>query len=167
MSSQRRAALRALTGIGLATLGVHPVHAELAPALNLPRADGQAVPVFDRNARLSYVDFWASWCGPCRKSFPWMNQLQARFAAQGLRIIAVNLDNKREDADRFLAELAPQFTVLFDPQGSSARAYKVKGMPSSMLVDAKGQLLWRHAGFAASDAALLESRVESAIQTYG
>lgn len=136
---------------------------ESVPALSLAKADGSVVPLFNPAAKLTYVDFWASWCGPCRQSFPWMNKLHQRFKDKGLHIVAVNLDAKRADADRFLAEMPAQFTVLFDPTGRSAREFQVKGMPSSMLVNAQRELVWRHTGFKESDAAGIETRLAQAL----
>ena len=75
----------------------------------------QPLALADGQARLTYVDFWASWCGPCRQSFPWMNQMQDKYGAKGLRVLAVNLDARREDAQRFLAEHPARFALGFDP----------------------------------------------------
>ncbi|MBQ0935656.1 TlpA family protein disulfide reductase [Ideonella paludis] len=136
---------------------------ESVPALSLPKADGSVVPLLSPTSKLTYVDFWASWCGPCRQSFPWMNKLHQRFKDKGLSIVAVNLDAKRADADRFLAEMPAQFTVLFDATGRSAREFQVKGMPSSMLVNAQRELVWRHTGFKESDAAGIETRLAQAL----
>ena len=81
-----------------------------------------------------YVDFWASWCIPCRQSFPWMNNLKAKYQADGLTIISVNLDHSRTLANEFLAEIPADFPVIFDPKGLIARKYKLKGMPSSNIL---------------------------------
>ena len=88
--------------------------------------------------KVVYVDFWASWCGPCRQSFPWMNEMQAKYGAQGLQVVGINLDAKRADADQFLAQLPAKFAVAFDPKADSARRFGVKGMPTSVLVDPQG-----------------------------
>lgn len=151
----------AWVGVGLCAPTVWA--SETVPALSLPKADGSVVPLFNPAAKLTYVDFWASWCGPCRQSFPWMNKLHQRFKDKGLNVVAVNLDAKRADADRFLAEMPTQFTVLFDPVGRSARDFQVKGMPSSVLVNAQRELVWRHTGFKDSDAAGIETRLAQAL----
>src|ERR1700678_2087156 len=83
--------------------------------------------------KVVYLDFWASWCGPCKQSFPWMETMKRTYAGQGLEVIAVDLDGDRADADRFLAQFHPTFDVRFDPEGELAEAYKVQGMPSSVL----------------------------------
>jgi cytochrome c biogenesis protein CcmG/thiol:disulfide interchange protein DsbE len=93
------------------------------------------------------VDFWASWCSPCLHSFPWMNELQRRHGAEGLVIVAVNVDQDRALADAFLAKVPAQFRVEYDTQGALARQFGVQAMPTSFLIDRDGQIRLRHAGF--------------------
>ncbi len=106
-----------------------------------------------------YLDFWASWCTPCRASFPWMNQMQQRYAKQGLKIVAVNLDSEKEMAQKFLNATHPNFTIAFDPEGTVAEQYEVMGMPSSYLIDRGGKLHSSHIGFRAKDRATLEQDI--------
>ncbi len=94
-----------------------------------------------------YVDFWASWCTPCRKSFPWMNEMQEKYGDRGLRVIAVNVDQERALADKFLNDVPINFTVIFDKEGRLAKSFKVKGMPSSYLIDSAGNIKVAHKGF--------------------
>lgn len=136
---------------------------ELAPVLQLAGLNGRSLSVPDRQSRVTYVDFWASWCGPCRQSFPFMNDLQARYGAKGLRVVAVNLDAKPADAERFLAQVPAQFEVLLDASGESARRYGVRGMPSSALLGPDGRVLMWHQGFKAEDRAHLESAIKQAL----
>lgn len=114
--------------------------------------------------RVVLLDFWASWCGPCKESFPWMNAMHDKFGAQGLQIIAVNVDRRREDAARFLARTPARFSIAYDPQGQAAAAYAVPAMPSSVLIGADGRVLKVHAGFRAEDTAALEAAIQSAIE---
>ena len=113
--------------------------------------------------KVVYVDFWASWCAPCRKSFPWMNGLQKRHAAEGLQIVAINLDEKREDAAAFLAQVPATFTIVYDPAGATAKAYRIKGMPSSFLIDREGKVISMHTGFNNGSREQLERAVEQAL----
>lgn len=94
-----------------------------------------------------YVDFWASWCVPCKKSFPWMNEMHRKYKDEGLTIIAVNVDENPADADKFLADTPAEFTILRDPDGTLAEQYKLVGMPTSLLFDTQGKLVSRHVGF--------------------
>lgn len=93
------------------------------------------------------VDFWASWCVPCRRSFPWMNDMHDKYTADGLVIIAVNLDRSAEDAARFLAQYPAKFEIVYDPTGKLAKKYGVEVMPSSIIIGRNGEMIERHAGF--------------------
>jgi thiol-disulfide isomerase/thioredoxin len=109
--------------------------------------------------RVIYLDFWASWCGPCRQSFPWMEILKDSYGPQGLEIVAVNLDRDRADADKFLHQFHPTFDLRFDPKGELAERYKVQGMPSSVLIDRHGVTRFTHVGFRPIDARVYEAQV--------
>ncbi len=113
--------------------------------------------------KVVYVDFWASWCVPCRKSFPWLNEMQARYGNAGLKIIAINLDEDSQLAKAFLKQYPADFTVGFDPKGVSAQAYGLKGMPSSYLIDRNGNLLLSHIGFRSDDRGELELKIRAAM----
>lgn len=117
----------------------------------------------DLKGKIVYLDFWASWCGPCKQSFPWMNEMQAKYGAKGLQIVGVNLDAKREDADKFLKEFPAQFAVAFDSKGESAKLFKVKGMPTAFLVGLDGTVINVHQGFRDKDRAELEAKFVSAL----
>jgi cytochrome c biogenesis protein CcmG/thiol:disulfide interchange protein DsbE len=110
-----------------------------------------------------YIDYWASWCGPCRQSFPWMNALQAKLGPKGLKVVAVNVDAKRADADKFLSHTPAQFTIAYDPQGESAKKLAIKTMPTSMLVSPEGRVLFVHSGFRAEETLQLEARISAAM----
>ena len=89
--------------------------------------------------KVIYVDFWASWCVPCKQSFPWMNEMQEKYQAQGFTVLSVNLDAQKKHADAFLAEIPATFPVFFDPKGKLTKTFKIKGMPSSFLINREGK----------------------------
>jgi thiol-disulfide isomerase/thioredoxin len=133
-----------------------------APAFALPARSGTVV-LDSLRGKVVLVDFWASWCEPCRKSFPWMNAVHQRYAAKGLVIVAINLDKTRGPADKFLEEFPAPFTIAFDPNGKAATAYRVKAMPTSYLIAPDGKVLEMHAGFDSKYAAALEARIAGAL----
>ena len=94
-----------------------------------------------------YLDFWASWCVPCRKSFPWMNKIQEKYQAKGFSVISVNLDANHDLAMKFLDENPASFPVIYDPKGKIAKHFSIQGMPSSMLIGRDGKIKIRHNGF--------------------
>jgi thiol-disulfide isomerase/thioredoxin len=93
------------------------------------------------------LDFWASWCVPCRRSFPWLNAMHAKHGPEGLVIIGVNLDESRQDAEAFLAEYPPQFRIVYDDTKALAREFGVEAMPMSFVIGRDGSLITRHFGF--------------------
>ena len=145
----------------LLLLSVSSIAAEPAPNFKLPSFKSD-VSLSSFRGKVVYVDFWASWCEPCRKSFPWMSEIQQRFG-NDLKVIAINLDQERAPAIEFLKKLDPQFTIAFDPSGKVAEAYKVKGMPSSYLIDQHGRIVKAHIGFRAPDKRELEENIEKLV----
>jgi peroxiredoxin len=88
-----------------------------------------------------------------------MNELAQRYGANGFTIVAVNVDKKREDAERFLAQTPAQFTVVYDAPGATPAAFAVKGMPSSYLIDRSGRVVMVEQGFRDEQKAAVESRI--------
>jgi cytochrome c biogenesis protein CcmG/thiol:disulfide interchange protein DsbE len=110
-----------------------------------------------------YLDFWASWCAPCRESFPWMNRLQRELGHDGLVVIAVNVDRVRADAERFLRAHPAQFRILYDPDGLLPEKFGVRGMPTSFLIGRDGRVQSRHEGFLLRDRDTLRQQVRAAV----
>ena len=113
--------------------------------------------------RVVYLDFWASWCGPCRQSFPWMQGLQDAYAGRGLEVVAVNVDADRGDAEKFLRLFHPTFDVRFDPAGRAAEQFKVTGMPTSMIIDRHGVVRYVHIGFRPVDRTAYEEQLRQVL----
>ena len=99
------------------------------------------------HGKVIVLDFWASWCVPCRRSFPWMNSMQEKYADDGLVIIGVNLDAVDADAQAFLRKTPADFQIINDPEGALAREHDVVAMPTSYIFDRDGKLVTRHLGF--------------------
>jgi cytochrome c biogenesis protein CcmG, thiol:disulfide interchange protein DsbE len=134
-----------------------------APAFVLPTAAGESVALDTLKGRVVYVDFWASWCGPCRRSFPWMNEMQQKYGARGLTVVGINVDKRRPDALRFLQQTPAAFTVVYDEAGKTPDAYAVKGMPSSYLVDTAGKVVAQESGFRDGQKAELEEHIRALV----
>ena len=93
------------------------------------------------------VDFWASWCVPCRRSFPWLNEMHAKYGGDGLVIIGINLDANRKDAGAFLTDYPAAFRIYYDTEAVLAQEFGVEAMPSSFVIGRDGELMARHLGF--------------------
>jgi cytochrome c biogenesis protein CcmG, thiol:disulfide interchange protein DsbE len=135
---------------------------DAAPNISLPTIEGK-VEIEQLRGRWLYVDFWASWCAPCKQSFPFMNAMRAKFRDRGLEIVAINVDAKRADADRFLKQVPADFIVAFDSSGDSAKRFAVKSMPSAYLIDPKGRVRMVHRGFNSADAEKIERDIAEAM----
>ena len=155
----RTLAVLLVTGMAAGASAAAP--GEVAPAFALPTANGDIVALDKLRGKVVYVDFWASWCARCRRSFPWMNEMQQKYGPRGFTIVAINVDKKRADADRFLAQYPAQFTVVYDEAGATPNAYRVTGMPSSYLIDARGNVTFVERGFLDEHKAALEDRVKA------
>lgn len=139
----------ALRPAGTAAGGVGSVafQGKSAPALTVQTAQGAPIQMADYRGRVVLIDFWASWCAPCKKSFPALDELSHEFQSRGLAVLAVNLDERRKDADQFLAAHPHTMMVLFDPSGAAPKAFGVQGMPTSFLIDRSGKIRFTHMGY--------------------
>jgi thiol-disulfide isomerase/thioredoxin len=97
--------------------------------------------------RVILLDFWASWCGPCKSSFPVMEELANKYTEQGLTVVAVSVDKKPENMERFLKSVKVSFTVVRDAQQKLVAAADIRAMPTSLLIDRSGKIRFIHAGF--------------------
>lgn len=136
--------------------------ATVAPGFSLPTQVG-TVCLDSLRGHVVYLDFWASWCGPCRASVPWMSTLARRYRERGVEVVGVNLDKDRALAMAMLAEHPAAFTVAFDPLGAVAAAYQVRVMPTSFVIAKDGTVRVRHAGFVPRDTTWLQQQIEEAL----
>ena len=123
----------------LLLLIITPVKAEIfdIDQLDLKSHQGKVV----------YLDFWASWCKPCRRSFPWMNSLLSKYPADSFTIITINLDAETEAMYHFLGKVKADFDIYHDPDGQIAEQFELEGMPTSYLIDRSGKVVSKHIGF--------------------
>ena len=141
-----RLILAALSLLSAASAGA----AELPPALAA------------YSGKLVYVDFWASWCGPCAQSFPWLNHVQEKYRAD-LTVVGVNVDTDSGAADGFLKKHPARFDIVRDPDGRLAELYQIEGMPSSVLIGPDGRVLHKHSGFRTHQTAEYEAAIRAAL----
>jgi len=99
------------------------------------------------HGKVVYLDFWASWCKPCIKSFPWMNQLVRKYPSETFIVVTINLDEEPEAMHSFLARVRADFDIYHDPSGTIAEKFKIEAMPTSYLFDSNGKIIKKHIGF--------------------
>lgn len=134
-----------------------------APAAMADKAESTSLDLGHYQGKVVVLDFWASWCGPCRRSFPWLNEMHTRYAQDGLVIIGVNLDANRPDADEFLEDYPADFRIYFDPEATLAMEYEVEAMPSSFVIGRDGQVRATHRGFKVKQQAEYEAILVEAL----
>lgn len=115
--------------------------------------------------KVRVLNFWATWCPPCRKSFPWMEEMHQKYSDLGFKVIAISTDVKRSVIDQFLKDLTTNFIIAHEPTGEAASKFKVTGMPNSYLIDRKGNIRLKHAGFNSKDKSKLEAEIKKLIAT--
>lgn len=135
----------------------------VAPTFELP-GDSGTISLEQYRNQVVYIDFWASWCPPCKHSFPWLNEMQQRYAADGFKIIAINIDEDKARAQEFLENVPASFEIAYDPEGDVADLYHLKVMPSSYLIDRQGNLIHTHKGFKTSDGTRIEEKIRKLLQ---
>ncbi len=148
----------------LLVFSLQTAYAVNAPQFSLKDSAGKTVSLKQYRGKVVFVDFWASWCTPCKQSFPFMNELHERYDKKGLKIIGINLDTEKKDADRFLKQVKADFTIAFDPSGKTAEQYDLQVMPSSYLIDRNGRLVYLHRGFKAGDKREMEEKIVQALK---
>ena len=129
-------------------------------------ASNKVVDLSAYRGELVYVDFWASWCGPCKQSFKFMNELRAKYPTAKLRIVAISVDEDRSDALAFAKRNPLKAILALDTTGSCPKAYGVKAMPSSYIVAPNGEVIYSHKGFRSADRGKLFARLDAAIRKY-
>jgi peroxiredoxin len=123
-----------------------------APAFTLPLRGGSAPLGLDKlRGQVVMLNFWASWCAPCREEFPLLDQMYKKYKALGFTMLGVNVEPDSNDAERFIAKTPVSFPIVFDKDSTVSKLYRVEGMPSTVLIDRKGVLRWVHRGYKAGD----------------
>lgn len=136
-----------------------------APAISVtPLEEGKPLAMASLRGSVVYVDFWASWCVPCRLSMPALDALYRRNKARGFAVVGINKDATVADARRFLTKVPVTFALAQDPADAAARGFDVKAMPSGYLVDRKGIVRHVHRGFTAETGAELEREIDSLLK---
>jgi thiol-disulfide isomerase/thioredoxin len=124
-----------------------------APEFKLVNRAGGELSLSGLKGQVVMINFWASWCGPCRKEFPALDQIYAKYKPMGFQMVAINVESDKADAERFLGHTPVSFPILFDPDNKVSGNYGVSAMPTTFLVDRQGQLRWQHRAYKPGDEA--------------
>jgi len=119
----------------------------MAPDFTLKSLSGENLKLSELRGEVVMINFWASWCGPCRQEMPLLDQLYKRYKPMGFTILGVNVEEDSQAAKKLLKDLPVSFPILFDNRNQVSRLYKVSAMPSTFLVDRDGKLRFMHKGY--------------------
>ena len=118
-----------------------------APDFSLPSRDGGTVSLEEQSGKVVMINFWATWCVPCRQEMPNLQALYERYENLGFELLAVNVEDNPEGARKWLAETPVTFPVLFDAKNTVSKLYKVTAMPSTVLIGRDGNMRFIHHGY--------------------
>jgi thiol-disulfide isomerase/thioredoxin len=158
--SQLRLVILALALIGVAAL---PAGADKAPD-SIAALDSLTGGSSISRGSVVYVDFWASWCVPCRLSFPWMTDLLGKYGEKGLQVVTINLDRDPAAARKFLDDTQASLPVVYDPAGKLAKLYDLQVMPTSFLYARDGTLKLRKEGFDPKEIESMERLIQTLLE---
>ena len=136
------------------------------PATNftLKDEDGNNIRLSEYRGQVVLINFWASWCGPCRQEFPLLDDLHQKYQPMGFTVFGVNVEQDRKLADKVLREIPVNFPILFDDTNEVSKAYDVDAMPSTVLVDRNGEIRYMHRGYKPGYEDMYEKQIRSLIR---
>lgn len=158
-----RLGLLALTTAILATTA-HAGGDPPAPAFSLPARGGSTVDLSQFKGQVVMINFWASWCVPCRKEMPLLENIYNKYKSLGFTLIGVNVEPDQKDAESFLKQTPVSFPVLFDAKSQVSGLYNVQGMPTTVFIDRKGHVRLVHQSYTAGDENLYMDQIRSLIR---
>ncbi|HUO95658.1 MAG TPA: TlpA disulfide reductase family protein [Steroidobacteraceae bacterium] len=144
-------ALAAAASVSSTATAADPI-GQPAPAFSLPLRGGSAPLGLEKlRGQVVMVNFWASWCEPCRKEFPLLDQIYKKYKGAGFTLVGVNVEPEAKDAEGFIAKTPVTFPIVFDKDSAVSKLYHVSGMPTTVLIDRKGTLRWVHRSYVPGD----------------
>ena len=135
-----------------------------APGFTLTSRAGKPVSLADLKGQVVMINFWASWCGPCRQEFPALDEMYKKYKPMGFEMVGINVESEKADAEKFLGATPVSFPILFDPDNKVSGTYGVSAMPTTFLVDRQGRLRWQHRAYKPGDEALYIEQIRAMLR---
>lgn len=155
----------ALAGSAVAKSAKHQELKGPAKDFTLKSRSGKNVRLSDLRGRVVMLNFWASWCGPCRQEMPLLDKLAQRYGPAGFELLGINVDADKKLADAVLKEIPVGFEILYDPDSKVSDAYKIDSMPSTIMIDCDGNLNYLHRGYVPGDEKTYKSRIKKLLRS--
>lgn len=127
------------------------ISAEPAPDFTLQSSTGENVRLAEQRGKVVMLNFWASWCGPCRQEMPLLDAMHKRYGPAGFQLYGVNVEEDNTDAKKMIKEMGVSLPVLYDPESKASTLYKVDAMPTTVMIDKKGQIRYVNRGYKPGD----------------
>ena len=151
--------------VALALLAVLATGARAAaPDFTLPARDGGQLRLSELKGQVVMINFWATWCGPCRQEMPLLQQIQAKYEPLGFTLLGINVEPDSAEAQAWLTKVPVSFPILFDRQNTVAESFGVVGMPSTVFIDRSGNVRYVHRGYKPGDEARYADMVRSLVK---
>jgi peroxiredoxin len=154
----------ALTAIVAASAAFAADSGGPAPAFTLTALTGGQTALSQYRGQVVLVNFWATWCGPCQQEMPLLDQMYKKYKPAGFTLIGVNVDKEEPAVKELLARKPVSFPVLLDPANQVSKAYHVDEMPSSVIIDRKGEIRYIHRGYRPGDENDYQDRIRQLIR---
>ncbi len=138
--------------------------APAAPDFKLANRAGGEITLAELRGQVVMINFWASWCGPCRQEFPALDEMYRKYKPMGFTMVGINVESEKADAERFLGMRPVTFPILFDPQNTVSGSYGVKAMPTTVIVDRQGRLRWQHMAYKPGDEAKYIEQIRAMVR---
>ncbi len=138
--------------------------APAAPDFKLANRAGGEITLAELRGQVVMINFWASWCGPCRQEFPALDEMYRKYKPMGFTMVGINVESEKADAERFLGMRPVTFPILFDPQNAVSGSYGVKAMPTTVIVDRQGRLRWQHMAYKPGDEAKYIEQIRAMVR---
>ena len=135
-----------------------------APDFSLPARDGSAVRLSDLRGQVVMINFWATWCGPCRQEMPLLEQIHAKYEPLGFTLLGVNVEPDSAPAQDWLKGVPVSFPILFDRENAVSAQFGVEAMPSSVLIDREGRVRHVHRGYKPGDESTYADLIRSLVK---
>ncbi len=139
----------------------------VAPDFSLPSRAGGVVSLKDLRGKVVMLNFWASWCGPCRQEMPLLDQMYKRYSSLGFTLLGVNVESDTKDAEKWLKDMPVSFPVLFDKENKVSKLYSVEAMPSTVFIDRQGNVRYLHKGYKSGDEGEYLNQIRTLVKEAG
>jgi thiol-disulfide isomerase/thioredoxin len=135
-----------------------------APAFSLPARGGATIDLAQYKGQVVMINFWASWCVPCRQEMPLLDSIYKKYKPLGFTLLSVNVEPEQKDAENFLKQTPVTFPVVFDAKSKVSGLYNVQGMPTTVFIDRKGNVRLMHVSYKTGDENLYMDQIRTLLR---